>query len=561
MQDDDNYIRKYAGLFSSSPDKILIPFSQLPSNIVDNTKPLTNRSINTSPKNGKNFNSPKILPSSPFFTNSTNVGRLAYVYLHTSYLSSKYKDATSKNGEVLTLDFLKNVLSDINSNLNGLNNFKIIHNKETNRFQILSETPLNDTPTHLTTINTFGVTKNQGSFVRGIDLDSELSDNFATLTSVGAQSGGTTSNVNSTSFSTYNKGLIDRIIPEKSSKGDIKTDTESTGSTIETWSDIWTEDTSKIFKSVYVDYNVEASTLSSLKDLNGSISTFISSYLTNHSLAPSPFFLPFNLKLTMDGLSGMKIYDSFQIDGKVLPPTYSSSQIQLIIKSLSHSVSKDGWVTKIETFSKPLFTASKEKIKAGEVPNGDGGGGGVTSTKTNSKWITTPFTGPTPNADILRKTLKSLGYVEKPNGTVYPGGPTEKGLQLSNRGDIVKIAADGYSTFFKKLKELYPETSIRVTGGNDLYHQTQRSAHSSGNAIDFVIDNYTKDRYLEVKQLLQQFSVGSGGKLRYFDEYVNSTSITKGAHFHTSIGFIESQGTYSKSQTTVLENQLPVYKL
>jgi hypothetical protein len=57
----------------------------------------------------------------------------------------------------------------------------------------------------------------------------------------------------------------------------------------------------------------------------------------------------------MDGLSGMKIYQSFQVDGKVLPLTYNSKDIQLIITSLSHDISPNGWLTKIETIAGPIF--------------------------------------------------------------------------------------------------------------------------------------------------------------------------------------------------------------
>lgn len=41
MVDDDNFIKIYSGLFSSDPSKILIPYGQLPSNVVgENNKPL-----------------------------------------------------------------------------------------------------------------------------------------------------------------------------------------------------------------------------------------------------------------------------------------------------------------------------------------------------------------------------------------------------------------------------------------------------------------------------------------------------------------------------------------
>jgi hypothetical protein len=596
MRNDDNYIKVYSGLFSSNPSKILIPYGQLPSNVVgEDNKPLIQPKENQS--NGKSFNRILSEGGDNFLTGDLNKGKLAYVYLSLDYLSEKYVSSINPEGnEILTLDFLKDVLKDINDNLNNLNNFKILHNKENNKIQIVSETPIGETNKELTRINTFGVTKTEGSFVKSINLDSELSDNYATQISVGAQNNGSNSQSNSLSFSTYNKGLIDRMIPEKNDDGSIKNDSPPTGSasTIkkpETWNDIWTDTTSEIFLNVYRDYNIESETLNSLKDLNNNISRFISGELTKKSLAPPPMFLPFNLKLTLQGLSGVQIYNSFTIDGKVLPLSYDPKQIELTIKSLSHTVDNNGWVTQIDTFSRPLFIYNSENIKVEEVPyvslqeliygedppffmktykGKTEPGGGVLRISPNSgnygqsqKYkkppTLAPFQGPTPNADILRKTLSSLGYREKQGGTTYPGGPQGKGGQLSNRGDITLEAANGFSTFFKKLKELYPEIRVKVSGGNDLYHQSHRSAHRSGKAIDFTVSG--KNAIKNTKQLLQQFSVGSGGTLRYFDEYINKTKNTDGKHYHTSIGFIESKGTYSNSQTLVKKKKLPVYNI
>ena len=373
MGDDDNYIKTYSGLFSSDPSKILIPYGQLPSNVVgEDNKPLIQPKENQS--NGKSFNRILSEGGDNFLTGDLNKGKLAYVYLSLDYLSEKYVSSINPEGnEILTLDFLKDVLKDINDNLNNLNNFKILHNKENNKIQIVSEAPIGETSKELTRINTFGVTKTEGSFVKSINLDSELSDNYATQISVGAQNNGSNSQSNSLSFSTYNKGLIDRMIPEKKDDGSIKNDSPSTGSasttkTSETWNNIWTDKTSEVFKSVYGSYNVDSETLTSLKDLNNNISRFISGELTKKSLAPPPMFLPFNLKLTLQGLSGVQIYNSFTIDGKVLPLSYNPKQIELTIKSLSHTVDNNGWVTQIETFSRPLFTYNSKNIKVEEVP-------------------------------------------------------------------------------------------------------------------------------------------------------------------------------------------------
>ena len=439
MKEDNNYIKKYSGLFSSDPTKVLVPYKQLPINIIGDSKPLIKPSTNKN--KGTSFNDPSILESSPFLVSGdTNKGRLAYVFLHTDYLSTKFVESVGSNNTGLPiLDFLKDVLKDIDNNLNNLNNFKILHNKETNKIEIVSETPIGKTTSNVTIINTFGVTKTEGSFVRDLSLDSELSDNYATQISVGAQNNGLNSQSNGLSFSTYNKGLIDRMIPEKNDNGSIKNDTPSTGSNSpepQTWGNIWTPKTLEVFTSVYVNYNADSETLSSLKSLNSSISNLVSGELTKKSLAPPPMFLPFNLKLTMDGLSGMRIYDSFEIDGKVLPASYNPEQIQLTIKSLSHKVDTNGWSTQVETFCQPKFIYDHTNIKVGEVPY-------VSITELiygedPPFWMKT-YKGKTePGGGVLR--IAAGGYklsrIKKQNinGVVYTNGeiPDNKLTQLQN---------------------------------------------------------------------------------------------------------------------------------
>ncbi|MDA9268145.1 N-acetylmuramoyl-L-alanine amidase [bacterium] len=398
---DNNYIKTYPGQFSSDPSKILIPYSGIPLDIRGNGLNLPEQESNKN--SGTPFNTQ--LKKSHFFTEDLATGRLAYVYLNTDYLSGKYANSIDgPTGQILALDFLRSVLKDIDDNLGNLNNFKVIHDKDSNLIKILSETPLGNSPPELTKINTYGVTNTEGSFIKSLSLDSELSDNYATQVSVGAQNNGSNSQSNGLSFSTYNKGLIDRIIPNKTDSGDVKTSkedkknlteeqkkaaaaiadkkisdywdnlrrnedgsvsTDAEGKPISDmeWNRILNEKTLLTFEAAYISLNWDSETLSTLKDLSNNITNYITGNLIKTRKMPLPFFLPFNLKLEMSGLSGMQIYNSFEVDGKVLPLTYNPNSIYLTIKSLSHTVDSNGWVTKIETLPRPKTTSNPTKIK------------------------------------------------------------------------------------------------------------------------------------------------------------------------------------------------------
>jgi len=70
---------------------------------------------------------------------------------------------------------------------------------------------------------------------------------------------------------------------------------------------------------------------------------------------PAPFFIPFNLSLSMNGLSGMKNYERFSITEQILPYSYRSGNqggvIDFLIKGINHSISNNQWTTKIESIS------------------------------------------------------------------------------------------------------------------------------------------------------------------------------------------------------------------
>ena len=275
--------------------------------------------------------------------------------------------------DIPVLDLINGVLGGINNSLGNLNNFRVLFNEETSRIDIISESPIlapKGTNEELTIINTFGLSKLEGSFVTDLDLNSELSDAMATQISIGAQANGNQSMSNSTSFSTYNKGLEDSLMLKKLSTihKDPKKE-EKEDPLVKQWDE---SDGVTCFDQVYDDreFDPESGYIPGLESITSTFSPGMIGRYTNKGKANCPFFLPFNMGITMKGLGGLRIYDGFAINGRGLPPQYNPSDIKLVIKSLSHTVSLDGWKTKISTISYPI-TKTEES---------DGGGTGRAST-------------------------------------------------------------------------------------------------------------------------------------------------------------------------------------
>ena len=413
-----DYMVTYPGNFSCDPNKVLIHYKDFNKNdFISSQSPEESKirsdvelmfglppgstidlpSIPTDTIMNKimaNSNKGKVF-SPERFSNPDLVYPLANVYVNINMIAELMNSLGTENEEeqlqIPVLALVDGILNEINNCCGGINEFRTIYNEDMGMIQILSETPvLMLKRPKSTVINTFGFETgkgySEGSFVKSMDLNSELSDAFATQIAIGAQANGNTMSGGATAFSSYSKGLIDNTFTEKKSTLEIESkDSEEKDSISTQISKIYEE--SKLeesFKQVYDERNFdEAEDIDVLKNTGGQISSLIINQYFQTKTGPAPFFLPFNMSLTMKGLGGLRIYDGFKIDGKVLPLSYNPKDIKLIIKSLSHSITPESWDTKISTISTvdssdvtPKPYEAVDKSKSGGSPSSSGGGGG-----------------------------------------------------------------------------------------------------------------------------------------------------------------------------------------
>jgi hypothetical protein len=83
---------------------------------------------------------------------------------------------------------------------------------------------------------------------------------------------------------------------------------------------------------------------------------------TGSSLASSTLgFIPIDISLTLDGISGIKIYNQLSIDAKFLPKPYPEV-VDFVVMNVAHRVANNSWETEIRAISKPNI--SKSDIQA-----------------------------------------------------------------------------------------------------------------------------------------------------------------------------------------------------
>ena len=80
-------------------------------------------------------------------------------------------------------------------------------------------------------------------------------------------------------------------------------------------------------------------------------------------------FIPLNLQVTVDGLSGIKQYQLFKTNQELLPSDYHD-RLAFIVKGLTHKIDDKGWTTNIETLAVKRFNKdTTEDSNLGTVLN------------------------------------------------------------------------------------------------------------------------------------------------------------------------------------------------
>ena len=403
LNKDNNFMLVFPPNISTNPKICLVPYNKMateefipseedtdsiakPTNLIQIAKYLakgmakmkdipTDTDLNSSLK-GTNF----------LVKDNKYIGRLGNVLINLRFCSEAL--STSQKGDdggISVLSYLQTILKGINEVMGSINNFLVTHEESTGVIKIYDESPkpglVENIPSKFTKINTFGVKQNQGSFVRNISLNAEIPKEFATMLAIGAQASGNNLQGNATSFSNYNLGLIDRVIPEKVDYESKKNPEEGQNNVSKAMKlaneKIYfptTSETISPFASIYIPSKMETGqtadtynfTEKVCKDLTENYTSYlklVQGILSEGGIIPSPFFLPFNLNLEMEGLSGMRLYEKFRISDDILPPSYEKDNVDIIIKAVNHSVNVQSWTTTIDTLSVPRHEPPKQTGK------------------------------------------------------------------------------------------------------------------------------------------------------------------------------------------------------
>ena len=352
------------------------------------------------------------LPADVAFTSdiNSNAGKLMNVFLNLTWLVETIKSNVDDEGNVSLFRFLQAICQGINSSLGHVNSLDVVVDEETNQIRFIDDKPIpgilkdfpvnNKIPTEFQVYAFSPIGNNlNGSFVRDFSIRTEITNKLATTLAVGAQALNAVVTSNATALQSWNEGLTDRtakikqdptqqelqlITPSRIQIGPLTTTITPPVYALKPPPP--TQTAFEKYKPDIISYvtllkeyegkTLSVDNLSQLNNLNKNWQKFWSQTIAEAEQKASPNgvgFIPINLNLTMDGLSGMKIYQTFTIDSKFLPLNYPE-KLQFLIKGISHNIDRNSWTTQIETFSIPKDITSNSSKDTSESQASDTSG-------------------------------------------------------------------------------------------------------------------------------------------------------------------------------------------
>jgi len=312
----------------------------------------------------------------PFYDSINNVGIVDNIYMNHAKVKEIINSKLDERGDLALYDFLSSLCDEINKALGGINNLEPVINELTNQILIIdSSLPSAKIDDPQTAFQIYGYSGSQSTFVRNVNLQTKISPEFASMVTIGSTAAGYTKGMEATAFSKWNRGLVDRFQIEYSASSEtVNLETPDPNEPLTQYIKMFTGDGLQISDpydlqdcgfDVQNDIPSDSSKgqisfNNSRIDANLTVATEYFKYLRASSYATSGSsyspttngFIPFSLNLTMDGLSGMKIYNKIEVDTRFLPFNYPET-IKYIVKRVSHKLSNGDWETTLETQSMP----------------------------------------------------------------------------------------------------------------------------------------------------------------------------------------------------------------
>ena len=354
----DNYMFTHWFQHSTDPKVCLIPF--------DTANQLTAEGleVNTSSFNKILSNTFRTVdgdetPPSPY------KGYLMAIHVNIEFISKTLQQAKDDRGGINLYSFLEKLMFGIQDALGGINRFTVTYD-ETEGINIKDDTLIpgvndedDDQDVRLRLYGT-KLDIGEGSFLRNISAQSKITGKMATQIAIGSTASGNSINSSTSLLARWNSGLVDRLQvtePNTTSTTDAEPNTLLDEVNKQYVTQLkFLKDSYEGFKYLgNPSYTSAQTTLKNLLDYDLAVKTI------NGNIAGKGF-IPIDVSLEMDGLSGILLYQKIKTTEEILPSSYVN-KVDFVVMALDHTIAGNEWTTTINTLSVPKKTDLTKNVK------------------------------------------------------------------------------------------------------------------------------------------------------------------------------------------------------
>jgi hypothetical protein len=331
---------------------------------------------------------------------NAGAARIENIYVNFSTIQNAIDSNLDENNKLALVPFFQSICNDLNRALGGINNLEPVVDEDDNLLRIIDGSYISDdaykTPYGLEVFG-YNPAFKSSNFVRNLDLKTQITPEYASMVTIGATAGGYVKGTEATMFSKWNKGIVDRFKEEYLPPSTTTENQEENIREPETNYIKYLKSNEKILGLNGEGKNILDDTVI---DNNLSVVTEYYKYLNyiaqkeqDTFSSSTNGFIPFNLGVTMDGISGIKIYNKLNVSTRFLPQNYPDA-LHFIIKGVSHKISNQDWETTLETTVVPNSFIDPSKIiprpqittttSTSEETTGAAGAAGVAAASTTS---------------------------------------------------------------------------------------------------------------------------------------------------------------------------------
>lgn len=271
------------------------------------------------------------------------------IFVNFNLLESQMKALVDSSKEQRTVyNLFDPIFAAINDAMGGINQLGFHYEESQQTFYLVDRSIQVEKKEDIPILNITGLK----SSVTQFDFTTKLSPAIATMVAVSAQAAGEDVGMEAEALFRWNEGLTDRITTKRkqsiSPSGTSAAEKEATNQANLKLQQGRINSITKILNTVWVDkvYNSD-DVKNAVVQYQAYTAYYLQSFKDKAPTGGPAGIVPFEVSIDMDGISGIKIGQAFQINKGIMPKKYYGT-IGFIVTGVEHSISNNRWSTKLK---------------------------------------------------------------------------------------------------------------------------------------------------------------------------------------------------------------------